>query len=259
MPTKVPVLKYLLAAVMLLPVAAYSEETKPASSLSRMCVDMLLTHDLVRADRTAPKPRRGRMRAILAERKLWVNGSTLQVMFSGGNSNQHAIVQKFAKEWAKYANINFEFIGTRDAKIRVSFIPGVSWSYVGTDSQAVSKEKATMNFGWVDKAIVLHLFGHALGLNHEHEPPKGGLQWNRETVIRAISGSPTFWTAAQIEHHIFKKYSGSQIRGNEFDRNSIMRYQIPEAWTIDGYHTEFSETLSKNDKAYIGSEEAYPR
>ena len=40
-----------------------------------------------------------------------------------------------------------------------------------------------MNLGFVDRATVLHEFGHAIGLIHEHQSPfKGGFQWNREEV-----------------------------------------------------------------------------
>ena len=40
-----------------------------------------------------------------------------------------------------------------------------------------------MNLGFVDRATVLHEFGHAIGLIHEHQSPfKGGFEWNREEV-----------------------------------------------------------------------------
>ena len=40
-----------------------------------------------------------------------------------------------------------------------------------------------MNLGFVDRPTVLHEFGHALGLIHEHQSPfKGGFEWDREEV-----------------------------------------------------------------------------
>ena len=46
-----------------------------------------------------------------------------------------------------------------------------------------------MNLGFVDRPTVLHEFGHALGLIHEHQSPfKGGFEWNREEVGRCECG-----------------------------------------------------------------------
>lgn len=60
---------------------------------------------------------------------------------------------------------------------------GGSWSYIGTDALHLPKESASMNLGFVDAATVMHEFGHALGLIHEHQSPfKGGYEWNKEEV-----------------------------------------------------------------------------
>ncbi len=161
-------------------------------------------------------------------------------------------------EFIKLGNISFEFGDERDAEIRIAFIPGGSWSYIGTDSLRISSEDATMNLSWVDQGIVLHELGHALGLGHEHQPPDGGIQWNREVVIQDLIGPPTFWTRRQIEHNVLKKYDVGQTNGVEFDPKSIMLYRVPPTWTLDGFHTEFNTALSAGDKGFIASGLAYP-
>ena len=62
--------------------------------------------------------------------------------------------------------------------IRITFDPTLgNWSYVGALTSSVSPSAATMNLGWVldsttdqpfEKGVILHEFGHALGLTHEH-------------------------------------------------------------------------------------------
>jgi hypothetical protein len=53
---------------------------------------------------------------------------------------------------------------------------------------------------------VLHEFGHALGLVHEHQHPAGGIQWNRPQVLRDLSGPPNNWPLDVIEQNVFKPF-----------------------------------------------------
>ena len=62
--------------------------------------------------------------------------------------------------------------------LRITFDSGAgNWSFLGTLAQNVPPAQATMNLGWVldspdpqpfEKGLILHEFGHALGLTHEH-------------------------------------------------------------------------------------------
>jgi hypothetical protein len=89
-------------------------------------------------------------------------------------------------EWVKYANIKFRFEeNPAISQLRISFdFRSGSWSYVGMDNLKITDaEEATMNLGgiWNTKQIsanergaILHEFGHALGLMHEHQSPARG-------------------------------------------------------------------------------------
>ena len=121
-----------------------------------------------------------------------------------------------------------------------------------------------MNFGWIDanssdtelRSVVLHEFGHALGLIHEHQNPKGGIKWNRDAVIADLSGPPNNWDLATIENNMFKKYSPGEVSGTDVDAKSIMMYPIPASWTLDGFSAGFNSGLSEKDKTFIRF--AYP-
>jgi hypothetical protein len=201
----------------------------------------------------------GPSRLAVLKAKKWPNGSTLRVRFMGGNAMQQDIVRQYAPQWSQYANLKLEFTNASDAEIRISFAANDgAWSYIGIDCQEIPLHEATMNLGWQDQGVVLHEFGHAIGLIHEHQNPNGGIQWHRENVIADLSGPPNNWDLPTIEHNIFATYAHQQINGTMLDKKSIMLYAIPAHWTTNGFQSEPNEVLSEVDKSYIGDEVNYP-
>ena len=218
----------------------------------KICFDKILPQDLNR-------PQRG-LEAIIVIRKLWPNGSKLQVRFMGGTPEQKALAQEQAGWWTEHANLKFEFNDAAAAEIRIAFNPSDgAWSYVGTDCLNIPQDQPTMNLGFQDGGTTAHEFGHAIGLGHEHQNPKGGIEWNEDVVIRDLAGPPNYWTPDQTRHNVIRKYSLDQIRGTEFDPDSIMLYAFPGSWTKSGKGTHANEVLSTLDRAFIASEMAYPR
>ena len=225
----------------------------------RVCFDRILPRNLRRPLRVMSAGP-GRVRAISLIGKQWVNGSTIRVRFLGGTDEQQDMVRQFAPEWTEYANLQFEFTDTPDAEVRVSFdeFDG-AWSYVGTDNLEIPFHAATLNLGWQDRGVILHEFGHMIGLSHEHQNPDGGVQWNEAQVIADLGGSPNFWTEAQTRHNVLNKYSADQLHGTEFDAESIMLYAFPATWTTNGISTEENDELSAVDKAFVAAANMYPR
>ncbi len=226
----------------------------------KICHDRLLPLDLVRPQHTIRRRGDSVLEAIIVFRKLWVNGSNLRVRFLGGTPAQQAKAKEQAQWWTQHANLTFEFNDAPDAEIRIAFDPSDgAWSYIGTDCQAIPRNQPTMNLGFLDGGTAAHEFGHAIGLAHEHQNPAGGIEWNEEVVIRDLMGPPNNWTVAQIRHNVLDKYSADQIRGTQFDPDSIMLYFFPDSWVKSGNGTKANEVLSALDKAFIASERAYPR
>ena len=90
--------------------------------------------------------------------KIWKNGKKLKVKFLGGTKFLQQNVIKYAKQWEKFANIEFNFIPFGDAEIRIAFVTGGSWSYVGTDALNITDQsEPTMNFGWFEISAAFRL------------------------------------------------------------------------------------------------------
>lgn len=98
-----------------------------------------------------------------------------------------------------------------DAEIRIAFEQGAgSWSYIGTDCLNIPKSKPTMNLGWLTpttshaetKRVVLHEFGHALGLAASNQSPTANIPWNKQATYdyyQKTSG----WTKQQVDTNLF--------------------------------------------------------
>ena len=85
------------------------------------------------------------------------------------------------------------------------------------------------------RRVVLHEFGHALGLIHEHQNPENAIVWNRDAVIRDLSGPPNNWSLPVIESNMFEQYAKAEVLGTPVDKDSIMMYPIPKNWTSNGF------------------------
>jgi hypothetical protein len=184
------------------------------------------------------------------------------VKFLEGAKSLQKRVQEVAEEWTggNMAKITFLFTDQDDADIRVGFQQGNgSWSYLGTDCRRIPKNERTMNYGWLTPAspdhelrpVVLHEFGHALGLIHEHQNPNRPIKWNKDAVYHDLQGPPNKWTKAQVDRNMFKKYDAAELESTETDPSSIMMYPIPKAWTLDGFSAGFNTALSATDKKFI--------
>jgi serralysin len=190
----------------------------------------------------AARPEPGLLPGTGLKAKLWQPGQTLRIRFLEGEPALHERILRIARELTEYAYLFFEVVHQGEAEVRISFSQPGAWSYVGTDALAVAGDQPTMNFGWVNtgteekevRRVVLSEFGQMLGLIHDHQNPNARLPWNRERVLRDLSGPPNFWTAQQVEQVVFTTYRPQELAmPKSFDAESIMSWQIPAAW-LDG-------------------------
>lgn len=169
----------------------------------------------------------------------------------------------------------------RQSHIRISFkLKNQAWSMIGKEALTIPINQPTMNLGWIDDDInyntqkfkgtgqvVLHEFGHAIGMIHEHQNPKNNpIVWNKPVVYEELART-NGWDKQQIDHNMFATY-GDQERCNEtndrqycsnpitngsvYDVTSVMHYFYPQKWLIKGptYIPENYE-FSPLDKEWI--------
>jgi serralysin len=199
---------------------------------------------------------RSAFEATLLRSRRWQPGRTLHVAFLEGSLILQQKVALHAQEWCRYANITLLFDNHPEAEIRITFQPEIgTWSNIGTDALVVLPDQPTMNYSELTATspgedfsyYVLHEFGHALGLVHEHQGPEAGIQWNKAAVKKYYAE----FSEEELETNIFQHYTRSQTQYSAFDPYSIMLYHIPKGLTLNGLETPVNRTLSATDIQYI--------
>ena len=178
----------------------------------------------------------GAFRAVAAKDKYWGRNENIEIFFMSGTNEQQEFVKRVQAEIFDLISLTPKYVSkAQDSDIRIAFTSGAgSWSYVGTDALFISKSQPTMNFGWLDRAVVLHETLHALGYHHEHQNPSEPIQWNRDKVIADLSGPPNNWTVEMIEHNVLNALDPARVDATHFDERSVMLYFFPDDWVLSG-------------------------
>ncbi len=221
------------------------------------------------------------IKATSLNKNLWPHSINfpinITVKFLNGTEFQKNKVREFAKIWNEVSasgwgepnekhKINLSFIpydvttSGNVADIRVIFQNGGSSSYIGIDCKNIPQDQPTMFFGWINenqsneviRQVVLHEFGHALGLVHEHQSPLANIPWDKPKVYEYYKNTQNPpWDKAKVDANVFSRYSTTSTNYTAYDPKSIMHYSIPSSLTVGGFSTPWNSTLSSLDTTFI--------
>lgn len=209
---------------------------------------------------------------------LWNPSSTLKVGFDfsnycvpleSRNSLKDQIIN-LANQWCDHGSINLEVSNdNQNCDIIIGFKPYIgTFSYLGIQSKIIiNKGKNSMNIdpSWattlwnIDKeqtnfyslylqSAILHEFGHAFGLIHEHQRADRPFNWNINWM-KSNEEKLGLNNWQQVVSNYIEKENMSDLIYGDFDFNSIMCYNWDKNATIEKIGNKINYVLSEKDKS----------
>jgi hypothetical protein len=236
----------------------------------------------------------------------WKKQRVITVAFYGGSDELYRIIEQTASGWtALGGQLSFSFkddVGqyrhwtpddkSPSANIRIAFDNTGYWSLLGVLAKNVDPGDPTMNFkGFPDDlrkyfygqdtaewlvsyahTTILHEFGHAIGLSHEHFNPQCQTDLKIETIITYLMGPPNKWSQEQARFNIDAQYYAKTlaqqagpleskiITSPTTDQSSVMLYVFQASYYKSGdksvckpigdHGQDWPTTLSEGDKQF---------
>lgn len=207
-------------------------------------------------------------RLIVINDALWPpNKGVLRVRFVGGTDADASMVITFVQAFYGLIpmGIKFQFLNYFDpnpSDIRVQTGSPLSWSMLGRTAE-MCPGQVTMRINmhpeipdlWQRaRAVqrdVLHEFGHALGMIHEHQRLDSGIIWDDAALLRRFHGD------AQLVHKNYGPMEDVRSRWLPYDPLSIMHYSVHCSDTLNLLEpTRYNQVLSRRDWQFLMM--AYP-
>ncbi|KAH0828913.1 hypothetical protein J3R83DRAFT_2334 [Lanmaoa asiatica] len=176
-------------------------------------------------------------------------------------------VSDIIKTWESHANVRFQERKSSgdDVDIRIKFDPSKgSWSVVGKalpPTYQIDNHAPTLNLGWLsghktpsnaDKGTILHEFGHALGMMHEHQSPARGEKITlKEKEVYDYYLPLLRYDRNLVKTQVIQVYDAARSNFSHFDKQSIMMYFMPARLNYENEEVKLNFELSELDKAYV--------
>jgi hypothetical protein len=203
-----------------------------------------------------------RKRSVGTHSKFWDNARTLSISFMEPLTDELEYrVEKIIRRWDPHHSLALEFVKNRPADIRIYLGGKRNESYLGTDALSAPLDQPTLLVStepdhWSFESILLHEFGHALGLQHEHLQPHAKIPWNKEKVYHFYQTTQG-WSKTDIDLNLFKVENNPDTYTGTYDKKSIMHYRVPNELTHGNWQVGDNLEISAQDK--INIRKIYPR
>lgn len=198
-------------------------------------------------------------RGVANTLKLWPQQHPLTLSFMDVADKDKVLIRSAIESYAPLVNLKFTFVdGESDGDIRISTYKGQgNWSELGIDALEVPRDEPTLNINVhnTDTRTIqkntLHEFGHALGLQHEHQHPQRPFTFNKADIYKTFGASGEGW--GTITSNILTPLDPAGLQTTAYDKKSIMHYKFFATSTSDKVEIPANFELSQGDRDFLKS------
>ena len=128
---------------------------------------------------------------------------------------------------------------------------------VGCEENSISKSSCKTN--WEPGMTIIHEFGHALGMVHEHQNDinKDNPYIFNVPVVEEYMAKPENggWSKERVNRNIIQRYTcdvnNCDYIGSGYDEKSVMNYSFPSSWLLKGSSGKTNYRFSEKDKEWL--------
>lgn len=208
--------------------------------------------------------------------RMWAPGRPIRVSFPPNTEDTVANhVLNVAREWTKTSNTALVHAGDHygrpngypSAEIRIAFDFKRRASLVGRSGAHLSLFRPTMMLWEIDtldpasdefRHVVLHEFGHALGLIHAHQSPAAGIRWRPDKILEYAIREGWGWDEADVARNVTTPAPEDEVMWGRYDKRSVMHYKIPSSWVESQESFGYNTRLSLADRDFIRAMYPFP-
>lgn len=193
---------------------------------------------------------------IATHTRFWAQNRTLDISITSKFPSFIELIKNSIMMWAPYINLNLRFVEGNEGIIRITDETEAldrkgHWSALGTDALLIPSHLPTMQIHRrlresAPDLTVLHMFGHALGLEHAHQHPDANIDWHLPNLYKGY-GEIGF-SKVDIQEYILPKRESTYTQLVPYDKLSIMHFPFPEEVIFNDIKYSYNIELSDGDK-----------
>ena len=178
-------------------------------------------------------------RAVGQKSVFYKGGSTVKIQITGSQQFVTGVKNVLTNFAQPRVNLKFQFVDSGgDITIDNNYSGGGVTRCLGCQKPSISISSAS-------QGLVLHEFGHALGMQHEMKNPNIKLTWIESVLVQMYGG------ADFVKSQITSTVNPSTVNALAFDKNSVMIYNLPANTNKEGVDMRPSNDYTDLDKQWL--------
>jgi hypothetical protein len=178
-------------------------------------------------------------RAVGIKNVFYKPGSELKIQVVGTEKFKTDVKNVLMTGAQPFINLKFTFVDSGgNVTIDNNYTGGGVARCLGCQNPSISISSA-------QTGLVLHEFGHALGMHHEMKNPNIKITWI-ESVLVQMFGNAEF-----VKSQITTPISASSVTATEFDKNSVMIYPLPAKTNKEGIAMDGVNKYTDLDRQWL--------